>query len=340
MSRVAVVILNWNGIDYLKKYLPSVVAHTDPGLADIYVSDNGSEDQSVNWIAQQYPQVKIIQLDRNWGFAEGYNLALRKIQSSYFLLLNSDVEVTPKWIEPLVNILDTDPSVGACMPKIKSLHDRSSFEYAGAAGGFIDTFGYPFCRGRILNHIETDHGQYDNNIDIFWASGACLLVRSELYFSAGGLDPFFFAHMEEIDLCWRLKNMGYVIRFCHESEVFHLGGGTLPKKNHRKTYLNFRNNLILIIKNLPAGQVIRVCTARLFLDLIAALYFLFKLDPGESFAVIHAYFSIITRAGKICKVRRETIRKIHPACHREIYPNSIVWNFYIRRIKEYSQLSF
>jgi len=340
MSRVAVVILNWNGIDYLKKYLPSVITHTDPDLADIYIADNGSEDQSVNWIIRQYPQVKIIRLDHNWGFAEGYNLALRKIQSSYFLLLNSDVEVTPKWLEPLVNILDTDLSVGACMPKIKSLHDRSSFEYAGAAGGFIDTFGYPFCRGRILNHIENDHGQYDNNINIFWASGACLLVRSELYLSSGGLDPFFFAHMEEIDLCWRLKNMGHIIRFCHESEVFHLGGGTLPKKNHRKTYLNFRNNLILIIKNLPAGQVIRICTARLFLDLIAALYFLFKLNPGESFAVIHAYFSIITRSGKICKIRRELIHNIHPAYHREIYPHSIVWKYYIRNIKEFKQLSF
>lgn len=340
MSRVAVVILNWNGIDYLKKYLPFLVAHTDPGLADIYIADNGSADQSVNWVSQQYPQVRIIQLDRNWGFAAGYNLALRKIQSSYFLLLNSDVEVTPKWLEPLVNILDNDPSVGACMPKIKSLHDRSSFEYAGAAGGFIDTFGYPFCRGRILYHIETDHGQYDNDQDLFWASGACLLVRSELYFSAGGLDPFFFAHMEEIDLCWRLKNMGYRIRFCHQSEVFHLGGGTLPKRNHRKTYLNFRNNLILIIKNLSTGQVIRVCTTRLFLDMVAALYFLFKLDPGESFAVLHAYFSVITRSGKIFKARRELVKNIHPACHREIYHHSIVWNFYIRKIKEFNQLSF
>jgi GT2 family glycosyltransferase len=340
MTRVAIVILNWNGIDYLKKYFPSVVAHTDPGLAEIYIADNGSSDQSVNWVSQQYPQVRIIQLDRNYGFAEGYNLALRKIQSSYFLLLNSDVEVTPRWLEPLVNILDSDPSAGACMPKIKSLLDRSSFEYAGAAGGFIDKYGYPFCRGRILNHVETDHGQYNNNIDIFWASGACLLIRSELYFSSGGLDPFFFAHMEEIDLCWRLKNMGHRIRFCYESEVFHLGGGTLPKKNHRKTYLNFRNNLILIIKNLPSVEVIRVCTARLFLDMIAAFYFLFKLDPGESFAVVHAYFSIITRCGKIFRKRRELIRKIHPAFQKEIYSHSIVWNFYIRKLKEYNQLSF
>ena len=340
MPRVAVVILNWNGTDYLKKYLPSVITHTDPGLADIFIADNGSTDQSVEWVIHNHPQVRIIRLDQNWGFAEGYNLALSKIQSQYYLLLNSDVEVTPNWLKPLVKILDTDLSVGACMPKIKSLHDRSSFEYAGAAGGFIDKYGYPFCRGRILNHTEKDHGQYDNSIDIFWASGACLLIRSELYLSSGGLDPFFFAHMEEIDLCWRLKNMGHRIRFCHESEVFHLGGGTLPKKNHRKTYLNFRNNLILIIKNLPPGKVTMICIARLILDMIAALYFLIKLDPGESFAVLHAYFSIMTNPGKILRKRRELVRKVHPSGHREIYPHSIVWNFYIRKIKEFDKLSF
>jgi GT2 family glycosyltransferase len=340
MSRVAVVILNWNGIDFLQKFLPSVIIHTDTELAEIIVADNGSTDLSVNWLTRNYPQVRIIKLERNYGFAEGYNLALREIKSSYFLLLNSDVEVTPKWLEPLVSILDTDPSVAACMPKIKSFNNRSFFEYAGAAGGFIDRYGYPFCRGRILYHIEEDHGQYNNSMDIFWASGACMLVRKELYFSSGGLDPFFFAHMEEIDLCWRMKNMGYRIRFCHESEVFHLGGGTLPKSNHRKTYLNFRNNLILLIKNLPAAKVIRVCAMRLVLDMIAAFYFLVKPDPGESFAVFHAYFSVLTRCRKIFRSRRELIKKINPGYHREISPRSMIWNFYIRKIREYNQLSF
>jgi GT2 family glycosyltransferase len=340
MPKVAVVILNWNGIDYLKKFLPSVILHTDPGLAEIIVADNGSKDLSVDWLILNHPQVGIIRFDRNYGFAEGYNRALREIKLPYVLLLNSDVEVTSGWLEPLVNELDSDPSVAACMPKIKSFNDRESFEYAGAAGGFIDKYGYPFCRGRILYHIETDHGQYDKSMDIFWASGSCLLVRSELYFSAGGLDPFFFAHMEEIDLCWRMKNMGYRIRFCHDSEIFHLGGGTLPKSHHRKTYLNFRNNLILLIKNLPKNRVIRICTLRLFLDMIAALYFLVKLDPGETFAVFHAYFSILIRCRKIFRSRREVIKKITPGYHREIYSQSIIWNFYIRKIKEYNQLSF
>jgi len=340
MSRVAVVILNWNGIDYLKKFLPSVVTYTDPGLAEVIVADNGSTDNSLEWLSQNWPQVRIIKLDRNYGFAEGYNLALREINSPYSLLLNSDVEVTPGWLEPLVGILDSDPSVAACMPKIKSFTSRSSFEYAGAAGGFIDKFGYPFCRGRILYHIEDDHGQYNDDTDIFWASGACMLIRSELYSSAGGLDPFFFAHMEEIDLCWRIKNLGWRIRFCNESEVFHLGGGTLPKSNHKKTYLNFRNNLILLIKNLPASHLAGVCIIRIFLDMIAALFFLVKLDPGESFAVIHAHFSLLKKCRTIFRSRKELMKKIKPGYHREIYPRSIIWNFYIRRKREFGQLSF
>ncbi len=340
MAKVAVVILNWNGIDYLKKFLPSVVENTDPGLAEIIVADNGSQDQSVEWLRQNWSGLRIIKLDRNYGFAEGYNLALREIESAYFLLLNSDVEVTPGWLEPLAGILESDPSVAACMPKVKSYHERSSFEYAGAAGGFLDRFGYPFCRGRILTHIEEDHGQYDDSRDIFWASGACLLVRADLYLSSGGLDPFFFAHMEEIDLCWRIKNMGWRIRYCHESEVFHLGGGTLPKGNHKKTYLNFRNNLIIIIKNLPAGKLVRILFARLLLDIIAAVYFLIKLDPGEAFAVMKAYLSLIGNWRTIIRSRKELVEKIKPGFHKEIFPGSIVWNYYFRKIREYSKLGF
>jgi GT2 family glycosyltransferase len=340
MARVAVVILNWNGIEYLKKFLPSVVANTDPVLAEIIVADNGSKDNSVEWLSQNWPRVRIISLDRNYGFAEGYNMALREIKSPYFLLLNSDVEVTPGWLEPLAEILDSDATVAACMPKIKSYVNRPYFEYAGAAGGFIDKYGYPFCRGRIISHIEEDHGQYDDSMDIFWASGACMLVRSELYFTSGGLDPFFFAHMEEIDLCWRIKNMGWRIRFCHQSEVFHLGGGTLPKSNHKKTYLNFRNNLILIIKNTPDDDLVRICIIRLFLDVIAAFYFLMKMDPGETFAVIRAYFSLLRHCRTIFRSRRELMKKIKPGFHNEIFPRSIVWNFYIRKKREYNQLSF
>jgi GT2 family glycosyltransferase len=340
MAKVAVVILNWNGIDYLKKFLPSVMENTAPGLAEIIVADNGSQDASVEWLRQNWPGLRIIKLDRNYGFAEGYNLALREISSSYFLLLNSDVEVTPRWLEPLVEILDSDPAVAACMPKIKSYLKKSSFEYAGAAGGFIDRFGYPFCRGRILSYIEEDQGQYDDSRDIFWASGACLLIRAELYMSVGGLDPFFFAHMEEIDLCWRIKNMGWRIRFCHESEVFHLGGGTLPKANHKKTYLNFRNNLIIIIKNSPTGKLVYILFIRILLDIIAALYFLVKLDPGETLAVIKAYLSMLGHWRKIFRSRRELLKKNKPGFHKEIFPGSIVWNFYFRRIREYNKLNF
>ena len=340
MPDIAVVILNWNGINHLKKFLPSVIEHTNPELAEIYVADNGSTDDSLIWLRQNFPGIKIIELGRNWGFAEGYNRSLKQISSAYYLLLNSDVEVTLHWLEPLFELINGDPSVAACMPKIKSAYDRSLFEYAGAAGGFIDKYGYPFCRGRIFYHIESDNGQYDNNIEIFWASGACFLVRSELYFTAGGLDPFFFAHMEEIDLCWRLKNHGFRIMFTHQSRVYHLGGGTLPKKNHRKTYLNFRNNLILLMKNLPAAKFWQTMTARIILDFVAAVYFLIKLDPKESYAVLKAYFSIIFHLGKILNSRKEEMGRVHPLHHHETYTGSIVWQFYIKRKRKFSQLGY
>ncbi len=340
MSSVAVVILNWNGITFLKRFLPSVVEHTNPELADIYVADNGSTDDSLKWLRQNYAQVKIIRLDRNWGFAEGYNLALKQISSKYYVLLNSDVEVTAHWLNPLVGLMESEPSVAACMPKIKSASERSLFEYAGAAGGYIDKWGYPFCRGRIFHHIEHDTGQYDHSQEIFWASGACLLLRSELYFAAGGLDSFFFAHMEEIDLCWRLKNMGYRIMFVHESQVFHLGGGTLPKKNHRKTYLNFRNNIILLVKNLPSEKIVKTLIIRFILDFVAAAYFLIKLDPAESYAVVKAYVSVMLHCRKIFGLRKEQPVEGHRVHHNEIFNGSIVWEFYIRRKKKFSQLGF
>lgn len=339
MYQVAVVILNWNGVSFLKRFLPTVVEHTSPELADIYVADNGSTDDSLAWIGKHYPQVKIIRLDRNWGFAEGYNRSLQEISCRYFLLLNSDVEVTPRWLEPLVELMESEPSVAACMPKIRSASEPSLFEYAGAAGGYIDKWGYPFCRGRIFYHIEPDNGQYDNTVDIFWASGACLLIRSELYFTAGGLDSFFFAHMEEIDLCWRLKNMGHRIMVAHTSRVFHLGGGTLPKKNHRKTYLNFRNNIILLVKNLPRRKIMKVLFIRTILDFVAAVYFMAKFDPGESFAVMKAYVSVLLHCRRIIRLRKDirTKRLLH---HNEIFGGSIVWDFYIRRKRIFSQIGF
>ena len=340
MSQVAVVILNWNGIGYLKRFLPSVVEYTNPEMADIYVADNGSTDESIAWLRKNYEQVQIIMLNRNYGFAGGYNLSLKQISCRYYVLLNSDVEVTAHWLDPLVKLMDSDPAVAACMPKIKSAAAPSLFEYAGAAGGYIDKWGYPFCRGRILHHIEPDEGQYDSSVEIFWASGACLLIRSDLFFKAGGLDSFFFAHMEEIDLCWRLKNLGYRIRFVHEAQVFHLGGGTLPKKNHRKTYLNFRNNIILLVKNLPAKKLAGVLVVRFVLDFVAAAFFLIKLDPGESFAVVKAYFSLLFHTRKIFRLRKEHRVKDCPLHQNEIFNGSIVWNFYIRRKKTFNLLGF
>ena len=251
MIQIAVVILNWNGRHYLEKFLPGVVKYSsEPGI-QVVVADNGSTDDSLKFLRQQYPEITIIEFDKNHGYAEGYNKALKLITARYFVLLNSDVEVTPNWLNPLVCLMEQDDKIAVCMPKIRSFDNRGYFEYAGAGGGFIDRFGYPFCRGRILNHIEEDTGQYDSVREIFWASGACLFIRSELFIQSGGFDPGFFAHMEEIDLCWRFKNQGYKILYSPDSIIYHVGGGTLPNQHPGKLYLNFRNNLFVLYKNLP-----------------------------------------------------------------------------------------
>jgi len=338
LKNIAVVILNWNGIGFLQNFLPSVIQYTDHHLADIYVADNGSTDRSMEWLSEIHPDVKTIILGENYGFAQGYNLALQQISAPYYLLLNSDIEVTENWLEPMYRIMESDQNIAACMPKIKAFHTKSHFEYAGAAGGYIDKYGFPFCRGRIFHHIEEDHGQYDDTREVFWASGACLLIRSDLYVKAGGLDPFFFAHMEEIDLCWRLKNMGYKIMFCHESTVFHLGGGTLPKKNHRKTYLNFRNNLILLIKNLTPRKYKRTLITRTLLDKVAAFYFLAKLEIGGFHAVLKAYCSVLANLRRIRKSRQAIRKEIQLSHHDEIYPKSIVLHFFLKGKRKFKDL--
>ena len=248
--KVAVVILNWNGKSFLEKFLPSVFA-CNSSYAEIIVADNASTDDSVSFLKSKYPQIKIIQNSSNGGFAKGYNDALKLVEAEYYVLLNSDVEVTPNWIDSVIQLMDTDKSIAACQPKIRAFDDKKSFEYAGAGGGFIDKYGYPFCRGRILDTLEEDKGQYNDVREVFWATGACLFVRSECYHKVNGFDEDFFAHMEEIDLCWRLKNLGYKIMYSPNSTVFHVGGGTLNKTSPKKTYLNFRNNLILLCKNHP-----------------------------------------------------------------------------------------
>lgn len=267
--KTAVVILNWNGRGMMAKYLPTVLKYSRDD-ADVVVADNASTDGSLQWLEREFPQVRRISLDRNYGFADGYNRALEQVDADYYVLLNSDVEVTHHWLTPLIEEMDAHPEIAACQPKLLSLRNRDAFEYAGASGGFIDRYGYPFCRGRIFDTVEDDNGQYDNPQEVLWATGACLVIRAKDYWEAGGLDARFFAHNEEIDLCWRLHQMGKQIFCFPESEVYHVGGATLPKSNPMKTFLNFRNNLTMLYKNLPDGDLKHVMRVRWFLDYLAA----------------------------------------------------------------------
>ncbi len=292
MKQVAVIILNWNGAALLRRYLPSVVANTPSALADVIVADNGSSDNSLEVLRDEFPSVGVIALDKNYGFAEGYNRAFDQVEHPVTVLLNSDVRTPEHWLEPLVEYLNEHDDVGALQPKL--LHDRDDgrevFEYAGAAGGYLDKHGYPYCRGRIFEAIEDDNGQYDDiTPSILWASGACLVVRTELYRRAGGLDSDFFAHMEEIDLCWRIHLLGYDIRMVPQSRVYHLGGASLPQGNPRKTYLNFRNNLLLLHKNLPASEGRRLLLVRRLMDTLAFGMAIAKWHWGDARAIIKAH---------------------------------------------------
>lgn len=269
MDKVAIVILNWNGRQMLEQYLPSVLQYSKDE-ATVYVADNASTDDSLSFLEERFPEVKRIVLEKNWGFAEGYNRALAQIEAQYYLLLNSDIEVTHHWLTPLIEYLDAHPDTAACQPKLLSIFDRDRFEYAGASGGYLDQFGYPFCRGRIFDTVEADNGQYDDVADILWATGAALMIRAKDYWDVKGLDGRFFAHNEEIDMCWRLRIRGRRIVCIPDSYVYHVGGGTLPKGNPMKTYLNFRNNLTMLYKCLPDGELRRVMRWRWFLDYLAA----------------------------------------------------------------------
>lgn len=266
MKRISVVILNWNGRHFLERFLPSLMAFTPRDYAEVVVADNGSTDDSIVFLKKFFPEVRLILLDRNYGFTGGYNRALAQLESDYFVLLNSDVEVTQGWLVPLVDLMESDENIAAVMPKIRSYDRREYFEYAGACGGLIDIFGFPYCRGRILNRIERDKGQYDTSVEIFWASGAAMFVRAELYKRFGGLDESYFAHMEEIDLCWRFKNAGYKIMVEPASVVYHVGGGTLPNESPRKLYLNFRNNLSTLYKNLPGMRLFPIMFIRMCME--------------------------------------------------------------------------
>jgi len=340
MKKIAIVILNWNGDKYLRKFLPSVFEHTDLEDAEVVVADNGSTDGSVEMLRKEFPKTRIICLDKNYGFAEGYNLALKQVDAKYFVLLNSDVEVTKNWLAPMLEVMDSDPTIGAAMPKIRSYHHPENFEYAGAAGGFIDKFGYPFCRGRILNSLEADHGQYDSVIDVFWATGACMFVSADSFWKVGGLDGLFFAHMEEIDICWRLKNYGYRVVCVPTVSVYHVGGGTLPNNNPKKLYLNYRNNLLLLYKNLPSSSLVSTVLIRMVLDGMSGLVYLFTGRLKYFAAVLKAHFDFYQLLPHYRKERMKADGDMKRLNHKEMLSKSIVVSFFIRKKHSFESLNF
>lgn len=340
ITHVSVVILNWNTCDLLKRFLPVVIENTMMPGVEVVLADNGSTDDSVVWVRNNFPSMRIISLSENFGFAEGYNQALAMVDSEFSVLLNSDVAPDKGWIEPLIQTMHDYPNTAACVSKIMSLTNPQKFEYAGATGGFIDRFGYTFCRGRIFNISETDDGQYDIPGNIFWGSGSALTIRTALFRETGGLDHDFFAHMEEIDWCWRIKNRGYDIRYVPSSVIFHLGGGTLSYRNPRKTFLNFRNNMLLILKNKPGFWGWATLFFRFFLDYVAMAKFIVSGEYDFALAVPKAHRSFLGRFWYYYKKRRELMPLVTKTKHPEIYKGSIVVDFFLRNRKTFSQINF
>jgi len=328
--KIAVVILNWNGQKLLAQFLPSVIKHSKN--ADIYVADNASTDTSVAFLKANYPEVKIIQNIENGGFAKGYNSALEGVDADIFCLLNSDVEVTQNWLIPIHETFSKNPDVAIVQPKLLDYNQKNYFEYAGAAGGFIDKFGYPYCRGRVFNTLEKDEGQYNDIESIFWASGACLFIRSKVFKELNGFDASFFAHMEEIDLCWRVKNAGYKVMYNGNSKVYHVGGATLSNSNPKKTFLNFRNSLFSLVKN-AKGNILFLVLVRLILDGVAGIKFLLEFKFYHFFAILKAHFSFYTHFSMLIKKRKATKTKLN-------YYNktSIVWLYFVNKKKFYKSL--
>lgn len=334
--RVAVVILNWNGKALLEQFLPFLEKSSYPNL-ELLVVDNGSNDHSVSFLQQQFPQITTVVLPENIGYAGGYNAALQQVKADYFILLNSDVAVSPGWIEPMINLLESNPSIAACQPKLLSFRDKDLFEYAGACGGWVDKLGYPFARGRVLDYCEKDGGQYDTAAPIFWASGAAFCIKANTFHEMRGFDISFFAHQEEIDLCWRLQRRGYQIYSCPQSVVWHVGGGTLPKGNSQKTYLNYRNNLWMLAKNLPFGTLCWVLPIRFALDALAAYKALFSGDPGYWWAVAKSHFALI---GKILSRDGHNHNKDPKNINLGgYYSGSILWNYYLKGKRTFLEIT-
>lgn len=332
--KVAVVILNWNGSFFLEKFLPSVYNSTYQNI-EFIIGDNASTDNSIDFVKTNYPSIRIIENSQNFGFAGGYNEVLKSVEADYYVLLNSDVEVTPNWIEPVIQYMEDHAQVAAAQPKIRAYHDKTLFEHAGAAGGYIDAYGYPFCRGRLFTEMEADQGQYNDNQEVFWATGAALFIKASTWKEAQGFDADFFAHMEEIDLCWRLKRMGYQIAYVGASTVYHVGGGTLNTSNPKKTYLNFRNNLMMLQKNLPLTRVFWVIFIRLWLDLAALIKFLGERKPKDAWAVSRAHQYFFLNFFKNAKKRKAFSAKENK---KGLYKNSIVWDFYVNKIRKFTEL--
>jgi GT2 family glycosyltransferase len=338
MIKTAIVILNWNGLEYLKMFLGTVVKHSGIPETIIYIADNGSTDGSIEWIGENFKDVRVIRFEKNHGFAGGYNLALDQIDAKYYVLLNSDIEVTSGWLQPLVSFMDENAAVASCQPKILSFSNRNNFEHAGAAGGFIDKYGYPFCRGRIFDKIESDTGQYESPTDIFWSTGACMIVRKDAWEKCGGFDPAFFAHMEEIDLCWRFHIAGYRVSYIAQSVIYHVGGGSLPYNSPLKTYLNFRNSLFLLYKNLPDNKLHSVLFLRRLLDGVAAVRFLMKGDLSSFKSVWRAHMDYYKNNHDL-RVKREMVKKLKVINSSiPILNKSIVFEFYVKGNKSYESL--
>ena len=344
MMKISVVILNWNAEHLLRQFLPSVVEHSRGDDVEVVVADNGSTDGSLALLATDFPSVRVVALDRNYGFAEGYNRALAQVDAEYAVLLNDDVEVTPDWLTPLARFMDSHPDYAACQPKLISWKERNRFEYAGACGGFLDRYGYPFCRGRIFNTVEADHGQYDGEpSDVLWATGACLFIRMEDYRAAGGLDGRFFAHMEEVDLCWRLRCRGRRLACVTDSRVYHVGGASLQAGSPRKTFLNFRNNLLMLYKNLPERELRHVMRVRAVLDGVAAFSFLVKGEGRNFLAVFRARRAFRQLKPDYAASRQENIDAATAAGNPALAVTerrrwSILVQYHLRRRKTFDRL--
>jgi GT2 family glycosyltransferase len=331
MTKTAVVILNYNGEKFLRQFLPSVIQHSGDAL--IVVADNRSTDKSLSILRDEFPAVRVIELEQNYGYCGGYNRALKQVEADYFVLLNSDIEVTSGWLQPMEQLFDGNSNIQAMQPKVLSYHNKSLFEYAGAAGGFIDTLGYPFCRGRLFNHVETDNGQYNDEREVFWATGACLMIRSSSYSRFGGLDEDLFAHMEEIDLCWKINRSGGKVYYCGKSTVYHVGAGTLGHENPRKTYLNFRNGLVMIYKHFSSVELYTKIPCRIVLDWVAAVVFALTGKVGHMQAVLKAHYDFFNSLA-VNRKKRSAIQDAYPDYPRtNIHPGLIIFDYYFRRKK-------